>query len=288
MSVDTDLLVSSIVQRLQTVDGVEAIALGGSRARGTHTLSSDIDLAIAYDPGYPLDLAALNHIAAELDDNHRPDLLTPLGGWGPWINGGGWLTVRNTPVDFLYRDLHRVLAVITDCRRGEIEVAYQPGHPFAFLSSIYMGEIAICKPLWDPHGTLSRLKSETRPFPRALKQALIDRFFWEADLSLRIAEKGLKRDDVTYVAGCCFRSSMCILQTLFALNEEYWLNEKGALDLAARFALAPQNLRGRVESAWSHIHPGSPSIQSAIEILNAIVHETAELLQHAGPASNRS
>lgn len=37
-----------IVDRLQSIQGIVAIALGGSRARGTHTQKSDVDLGIDY------------------------------------------------------------------------------------------------------------------------------------------------------------------------------------------------------------------------------------------------
>jgi predicted nucleotidyltransferase len=39
---DTSKLMETIVKRLEMIDGIEAIVLGGSRARGTHTDSWDI------------------------------------------------------------------------------------------------------------------------------------------------------------------------------------------------------------------------------------------------------
>jgi predicted nucleotidyltransferase len=96
--------VRRVVDRLQSVRGVAAIALGGSRARGTHTQKSDVDLGIYYQPENPIDLMALNRLASELDDDRGPNLVTPIGGWGKWINGGGWLRIEGVPVDFLYRD----------------------------------------------------------------------------------------------------------------------------------------------------------------------------------------
>src|SRR5512145_3565151 len=94
-------LISIITEQIKHIDGVSAIVLGGSRARGTHTPKSDIDLCIYYHPAHPLDLIALERVAAEIDDSHRAGLITPIGGWGPWINGGGWLTVQLQAVDFL-------------------------------------------------------------------------------------------------------------------------------------------------------------------------------------------
>uniref|UniRef100_UPI003F683C15 hypothetical protein n=1 Tax=Acinetobacter baumannii TaxID=470 RepID=UPI003F683C15 len=55
--------------------------------------------------------------------------VTAPGEWGPWINGGSWLSIGGRKVDLLYRDLGRVRAVIADCRAGAVSMDYQPGHP---------------------------------------------------------------------------------------------------------------------------------------------------------------
>ncbi len=104
---DSNTFLSVIVERLKRVEGIEAIVLGGSRARGTSTASSDYDLGIYYSPAVGLDLEELEGAAAELDDSRRTGLVMPIGGWGPWINGGGWLTIGGQAVDLLYRDLER-------------------------------------------------------------------------------------------------------------------------------------------------------------------------------------
>lgn len=219
---EVQALISGIAQRLQTINGVEAIALGGSRARGTHRSDSDIDIGIYYRPAYPLDLDALERLAIEIDDQHRTALVTEFGSWGPWINGGGWLTVQSIQVDFLYRDLERVSACIHKCCDGHVQIAYQPGHPHGFLTHIYLAEVALSQPLWDPKETLLKLKARSVPYPPKLKQAILTQFQWEADFSLKVGRKGISRGDVSYVAGCCFRCVSCLMQTLFALNGQYW------------------------------------------------------------------
>ncbi|WP_238360598.1 nucleotidyltransferase domain-containing protein [Iningainema tapete] len=133
--------INHIVYSLQSIKGIIAVTLGGSRARGNHTHKSDVDLGIYYNPENPPDLIALNQLASELDDNHRINLVTAIGEWGKWINGGGWLRVQGVAVDFLYRDLAKVNRVIDDCHAGKITIDYQPGHPHGFVSSIYMGEL---------------------------------------------------------------------------------------------------------------------------------------------------
>ncbi len=276
MNVDT--LLDELVNHISRVQGVQAIVLGGSRARGTHTATSDLDLGIYYDPEQPLDLVALNRLATAFDDQHRTNLLTPINGWGPWINGGGWLTVRDLPVDFLYRDLTHVANVIAAAQGGQVEMVYQPGHPHGFVSSIYMGEVALCRSLWDGQKRLAALKAQTVPYPVALKRALIERFAWEADFSLKNAHKAASRGDVTYVAGCCFRTVACVLQSLFAFNEQYWLNEKGALVLAATFPHSPPALRQQVETVFEHLAAKPEALTATLAQLKPVVQAVTHLV----------
>jgi predicted nucleotidyltransferase len=279
---DVDGIIAALVRDLQDVSGVAAIVLGGSRARGTHTAHSDVDLALYYRPDQPLDLVRLGQIAATVDDAHRADAVTEIGGWGPWINGGGWLTVRTVPVDLLYRDLVHVRAVLAECLGGQPRIVYQPGHPHGFVTAIYLAEIALCRVLWDPGGAIADLKRLATPYPAALKAALIRMFFWEADFSLKIAAKAVPRSDVSYVAGCCFRAVSCLVQTLFALNETYWMNEKGSVTIAAAFARTPPRLVERIDGAFGGLAPAAPALERAIAMLAELVAETEALLAQAG------
>ena len=128
-----------LIEDLKTVPGIRAIVLGGSRARGSGDGSSDTDLGLYYDPESPLQVAALDQVAARHDDRKGSGLVNSIGGWGPWINGGGWLRVDGSPVDLLYRDTSKVGSVIDDCIAGQIEVAYQPGIRSDFSHQFMLG-----------------------------------------------------------------------------------------------------------------------------------------------------
>ncbi|MBD2255918.1 nucleotidyltransferase domain-containing protein [Nostoc parmelioides] len=214
MNQNLSQFISHIVEPLQSIEGIIAISLGGSRARGNHTHKSDVDLGIYYHPQNPPDVITLNRLACNLDDQGRTNLITEIGGWGKWINGGGWLQIQGVAVDFLYRNLALVNRVIDDCHAGKLTIDYQPGHPHGFVSSIYMGEVAICQVLHDPDGVLQTLKTKTKPYPVGLKQATINTFAWEISFSLIVAKKAIARDDIVYAAGCCFRSVACMNQVL--------------------------------------------------------------------------
>src|SRR5579871_3882808 len=81
-------LAHSVADRLSRIDGVEAVVLGGSWARGDAKPNSDLDIGIYYSPQNRPSLDALRDLAAELNDSRSRDVVTNFGEWGPWINGG--------------------------------------------------------------------------------------------------------------------------------------------------------------------------------------------------------
>jgi predicted nucleotidyltransferase len=89
-----------VAARLAKIDGIEAVALGGSWSRGTARADSDIDLGLAYDGDLPFSISELAEAARELDDRHLPGLVTRIGEWGTAVNGGGWLLIDGNHVDF--------------------------------------------------------------------------------------------------------------------------------------------------------------------------------------------
>ncbi|GIO33481.1 MULTISPECIES: nucleotidyltransferase domain-containing protein [Paenibacillus] len=279
---DAQAIISNIVEVLKQVDGVQALVLGGSRAKGTHHPGSDIDIGIYYDPGKGLDLAQLRRAASDLDDDHRDNVMTDIGGWGSWINGGGWLQVRQMPVDFLYRDLGKVSQVIEQCHAGHLTIDYQPGHPHGFLNAIYAAEAALCKVLWDPSGHVGEMKSRMTPYPHALQKAIIEKFLWEASFSLEIGKKGIPKKDLSYIAGCCFRAVSCLNQVLFALNETYWMNEKGAAAIADSFSTVPSRYAQRVNDIITLIAEDQTGLEKALEMLHDLIQETEHLVKMKG------
>ncbi len=274
-----DPLLERISPALAEVPGVVAVALGGSRATGAAHPSSDYDIGLYFHERAKLDVLRLLEAAKGLVDDPTAAEVTEVGGWGPWIVGGGWLTIAGKKVDLLYRPIESVAKVIRDCHEGSVSMDYQPGHPHGFCSAIWMGEIALCRPLSDSEGALARLKAMTTPYPEALRGALIRRFQWEILFSIENAETAIPRGDQTYLAGCAFRSLACAAQMLFAINRRYLINEKGALAAAARLPLTVDDLAQRVGDVWQAI--GLRAFDRALTKLGSIQRELEGLVEAA-------
>ncbi|MGI5960065.1 MAG: nucleotidyltransferase domain-containing protein [Massiliimalia sp.] len=218
-----------IVAGFSQAPGVKAIVLGGSQATGTATALSDVDIALYYDQEIGLDWKQMNEIAQQLDDRHTWGLMVKTGEWGPWINGGGWLLIDGVAVDVLFRDFQQVEQEVDHCLNGEITLDYQCGHPFAFVNSIYLGEVFYCRILWERDQDLQRLKERLAVYPETYRQSVFQKFLWEAQFSLDCGRKSGKKQDLVYGIGSLYRAVNAMVQVLYALNQAYLLNEKGSI-----------------------------------------------------------
>jgi predicted nucleotidyltransferase len=268
------VILDKVATALTTISGIEAVVLGGSRARGTYSSESDIDIGIYYNNA-TLDLVTLNKAAQILDDEHRENLIVPPGEWGKWVNGGGWLIIDGYHVDFILRDAERVEHVITECQEGSISAHYQTGHPHAYINVMYMGELAICKILWDKQGNISARKSVAEKYPRKLKEAIIGFFGFEAGFSLMFAESNAKKNDAYYVTAHIVRAISALNQVLFALNEEYCLNEKKAVGMIDCFKIHPLGYKDKVNLIFA---AAGTDITNACTQLKQLVNEVKGFL----------
>lgn len=270
-------LAADVARRLAAVDNVVAVVLGGSLARGESDAQSDVDLGIYYDPAHPPALAALRALAQELDDRHPANAVTDFGGWGQWINGGGWLDVDGRRVDWLYRDIAKVSSIIGECRAGRYGSYYQPGHPHAFHTHMYVGEVHHGRALADRAGRFAALQARTTPYPPPLRETVVRRNLGEAKFALENAAKAPARGDVFYLTGCLFRSAACLVQVLFALNNRYFLNEKRSVETAGTFAVCPEGFAHTVSDVFASPGGSPEALRSHLQRMEELVESTRSL-----------
>lgn len=269
---------SKIVKLLSKVRGVKAIALGGSRSRDEADEHSDFDLGLYYQADI-LDLAALEKTLQTLDDDHRENTLNPPGEWGPWINGGAWLTFERMPVDILLRDLQTVANVVNDCIGGKITIDYQCGHPFGFVNTIYAAETHYCRPLWqDESVALDQLKTllySQGEYSPKMREAVIRKFLWEAWFSLTCGRKAALKGDLNYAMGSMFRTVCSWVEVLYAVNNLYLMNEKGALSRISHLNYKPIGFEKKVKIAYKLFADGCAD--SAYPMLDELHMEVGSL-----------
>jgi predicted nucleotidyltransferase len=281
-------LANFVTQRLSNVEGVVAVVIGGSHARGDAKPDSDIDLALYYHPDKPLDIASLRELVDELEgvdpklERYKDRGPTELGGWGPLINGGAWLEIQGQRMDWLYSDIVQVQGAISDAVAGKSVLHHQPGHPHGFHSHMFAGQVHVARALYDPTGAFAALKEQVLEYPPNLQRALIKDFLWQAGFALQVAEKSAKRAESFYVAGCLFQSAACLVQVLFALNKQFFLNEKGSVDLVDTFVLKPNKFAARVHTMLGSLGTTAVELQERLEGFYKLTDETKRLCESKG------
>ena len=258
-------ILRQVVASVSKLDGIVAIVLGGSRARGTADNRSDIDLGIYYDAKRPFSTMALGAVAQELDDRHLVGLVTGFGEWGPGVNGGGWLEIRGHHVDFLYREIGAVRDAIDECIAGRPRSIYQLGHPLGFHVQIYAGEVHVCRPLFDPSAAIAALKSKVANYPEEFRRAAVIKHQFDAEFEISIAAKPAARGDVMYVAGCLFRAAGFMTLVLYALNRKFFLNEKSSFAESGGFAIKPASFHDTVARILGNIGLTPTELSASVE-----------------------
>lgn len=264
---------------LVEVDGVVGVVLGGSRARGEHRPDSDVDLGI-YHRG-PLDIDALQGLADLWST--ASVRVTPVGGWGPWVSGGGWLQVADTagtprPVDWIYRDLARVEALWNSAQRGEAHFCDQAGHPLGWLDVAYVGELALGHVLADPTGEVGALKARL-DYPEALRRTLVDGA-WQAGFLIDGARKGAKSGDVSYVSMCVAKAFALVAHALHAHARHWVVNEKGLVPTADGLPAAPAGFASRVATIMGSLGTTPAELAASLDRARALV-DGVDLVEQA-------
>jgi predicted nucleotidyltransferase len=272
-------LVSSLAQRLGAIRGVRAVVLGGSYARGRAQPGSDIDLGLLYSEATPFSIQSIRELAEAVNDTPGP-VVTDFYGWGPWVNGGAWLTIGGQRVDFLYRSIEHLERVIADGQAGRYELHYLQQPPFGFFSATYLGEVAVCVPLFDPEGRLDVLKRRVADYPEALRQAVVRDYLFMAEFTLTaFAPKVAARCDTYGTAACLARAVNELVLALFALNRKYPINDKTALAEVAEFERAPREFGPRVQKTLAHLGASPAELVAAVENVAQLFRESLDLTE---------
>jgi predicted nucleotidyltransferase len=270
-------LISSLARQLGAIPGIRAVVLGGSHARGRARPESDIDLGLFYSETAPFAIQSVRELAEAVNDAAGP-VVSNYYDWGRWINGGAWLTVGGQRVDFLYRSLEHMERAIAEAEAGRYELDFAQHPPFGFFSGSFLGDIAVCVPLFDPEARLEALKRRVADYPEPLRRAVVQDYLWGAEFSLgAFAGKFATRSDSYGTAACLSGIVNQLVLVLFALNRKYLVNAKTALTEIAEFERAPRDFGVRVQKTFAHLGATDAELGAAVESVAQLFRETIEL-----------
>ncbi|GLY82266.1 nucleotidyltransferase domain-containing protein [Actinoallomurus iriomotensis] len=212
-----DEFLSHVSGRLAGLPHVQAVALGGSRAAGTHRPDSDWDLSVYYRGDFqPADLRALGWEGE----------VSEIGGWGGGVfNGGAWLRINGRKVDVHYRDLDDVEHRLAEAREGRFGVEWLLFHLAGVPTYIVVAELAGNRVL---HGTLPNPE-----YPEALRESAKERWRADARLTLDYARAAhALNGHVAETAGAIATAACQTAHAVLAERGEWVTNEKTLLDRA--------------------------------------------------------
>ncbi|MFG2355762.1 nucleotidyltransferase domain-containing protein [Streptomyces sp. NPDC048521] len=242
---------SATADRLAALPTVRAVALGGSRAQGTHRPDSDWDLAVYYrGPFDPDELRALGWEGE----------VSEVGGWGGGVfNGGAWLTIDGRRVDVHYRDLDVVEHELTEAAEGRFRVEPLLFHLAGIPTYLIVAELALNQVL---RGTLPRPAG----YPAKLRLTAAEHWHGTARATLAYAKANhAAHGRLTETAGALATATTQAAHAVLAARGEWVTNEKRLLERAG--------LRG--------MDTVTGALRAAPEALVAAVREAEEIIARA-------
>jgi Nucleotidyltransferase domain len=270
-------MLTEVVRQLSDVTGIVAVVLGGSYATGLARPNSDIDIGLYYRESSPFSIGDVRFVAEEISASNSAPVVTEIYGWGPWVNGGAWIETPEGKVDFIYRNLDQVQTVISEGQRGIWRHDYDQQPPYGFRSIVYFGELQICVPLYDPQSAIAQLKEVVSDYPELLRDRVVQDSLWGAEFSLLSCRGFADKAEVCNAVGCMTRAAQFLIHAVFALNRQYFVNDKNANRTIDGFPLQPRAFTRRLEGVLASPGSGSAALNKATEQLTALWLETVDL-----------
>jgi hypothetical protein len=226
MMIELPAAVAELCATLARIRGVEAVAIGGSRAVGNADANSDWDLGVYYRGD--INLGPL----ARYGEVHPPR------SWGRIMNGGAWLSLEGQKVDVLLRDLDIVLHWGAKARQGVYEIDALLGYLAGAPTYSLVAELALNRTV---HGHLPPVAE----YPEQLSQTGRRRWRLNAEFSLAHAQMRAERGDIIGTVGQSAKAaietahSVACGRRLWVINEKLLFEQTGLQDFHARFADVP-------------------------------------------------
>ncbi|MGH1365619.1 MAG: nucleotidyltransferase domain-containing protein [Calditrichia bacterium] len=264
-----------LVKALKQRSDVHAVAVVGSYASGTQRPDSDIDICAFYRSD--LDVVALaDCICGEFGLTSSEVQLTTPGGWGNWVDGGGWLTLEGQRVDIVYRCIDRLEKELDHIWAGEIELDYLQAPAFGYFNFTWAAELRSTDPIFDPDGNIAALIKRMDTFPEVLKIKGSSIFLHAAQFASVIGKKALANENWFTARPCCDRAIWAICLALYSANGVWIPAEKRVMKEIVNLKYVPDRLVDRFITIQS-----SKLTAHSFKTVDSVIQEATELSQKA-------
>ncbi len=237
---------------LSTLNRVEAVTLGGSRAEGTNRPDSDWDFGLYYRGQFE---------PQRLREIGWPGVVSEIGGWsavdGGVFNGGAWLEIDGRPSDIHYRDLDVVDRVVAATREGHFEAEPLWFHLAGLPSYLVLAELAISRTLVGELPDVS--------YPVALRQMAPGVWWEQAEAEFDYARKfHAAAGRLTQCVGLLARAASCAAHAVLAARGVWVTNEK---QLLIRAGLSD------IDRVLSLVSPNPAALRDAVDAVHTACSE---------------
>ena len=198
-----------VVDAAAGVPNVEAVMLGGSRARGDHRPDSDWDFAVYYR-------GALD--ASYFETLGWPGTVYRPGQWGQVMYGGAVFDLDGRHFDIHYRNLDVVEHWSAEARQGRFEVHILNFHLAGIPTYMLTGELATGSLLWG--------EADRPGYPEALRHSAPSAWRDRVRPELAYAEYWVDDENPVSLAGCLARAVLEEAHARLAEAGIWAVNEK--------------------------------------------------------------
>jgi Nucleotidyltransferase domain len=215
--VDDDAFLLHVADHLGELPRVEAVTLGGSRAKGTHRPDSDWDFSIYYRGHF--DPQALRDIG-------WPGEVSEVGGWSKGVfNGGAWLQIDGRRSDVHYRDLDTVDRELTAAGEGRFGIEPLMFHLAGVPSYLVLAELSVKRVL--------RGQLPTPEYPAALRERAPQVWWRKAEPTFAYARANhAPFSRLAQCAGLVAQAASYAAHAVLAARGQWITNEKTLLTRA--------------------------------------------------------
>jgi len=255
---------NDLIEKMKTVEAVEAIMLGGSRATGTHDKDSDYDVYV--------------YLNKPLDETIRRNIISPYVSYMEYSNEfweleDDGILKDGVDIEFIYRTIEE-----TDQLLDGIVLKHQAWNGY---TTCFWDNLLHSKVLYDKRGKLNDLVTKyTISYPAKLKENIITKNF--KLLSDKMPsfyyqlEKAVKRNDLISMNHRLTELLAGYFDILFAVNETLHPGEKRLKEKTLLLEKLPLGYEKHIEEVFLTLYT-SPKV--CLEIVDKMINNLYDLLK---------